>query len=82
MLLWLAAIAAATIPFTSLIGWASPALGMQGSASMAALGVDLVALLGALCFAWMARSAAHRVEYGPADSVWAASHRQLQEATR
>lgn len=81
-LLWLAAIAAAAIPFTSLFSWASPALGMQGSASMAALGVDLVAFSAALCFVWMARSAAHRVQYGPADSVWAASHRQLQEAAR
>jgi hypothetical protein len=55
---------------------------MQGSASMAALGVDLVAFFAALCFVWMARSAARRVEYGPADSVWAASHRQLREVAR
>ena len=68
-LLWLAAIAAAAIPFTSLFSWASPALGMQGSASMAALGVDLVALSAALCFVWMARSAAHRVR------IWARRQR-------
>jgi hypothetical protein len=81
-LLWLAAIAAAAIPLTTLTGWTSPALGMQGSASMAALGVDLVALFAALCFVWMARSAARRAEYGPADSVWAAPQRQLREAAR
>ncbi|TLG75093.1 PepSY-associated TM helix domain-containing protein [Methylocystis sp. B8] len=81
-LLWLAAIATAAIPLTTLTGWTSPALGVQGSASLAALGVDLVALFSALCFVWMARSAAHRVEFGTADSVWAAPQRQLREAAR
>ena len=81
-LLWLAALTTAAVPFTTLTIWTLPALGMHGSASMAALGVDLVALCAALCFAWMARATAHRVEYGPADSVWAAPHRQLGEAAR
>ncbi len=81
-LLWLAALSTAAIPLTTVTNWAVPALGMRASASMAAVGVDLVALCAALCFVWMARATARRVEYGPADSVWAASHRQLGEAAR
>lgn len=81
-LLWLAALATAAIPLTTLASWIAPALGMHASASMAAFGVDLVALCAALCFVWMARAAARRVEYGPTDSVWAAPRRQLREAAR
>jgi uncharacterized iron-regulated membrane protein len=81
-LLWLAALATAALPLMTLASWMFPALGMRPSASMAALGVDFVALCSALCFVWMARATARRVEYGPPDSVWAASRRQLTEATR
>lgn len=79
-LLWLAALATAAIPLTALAGWAFPALGMHASASMAALGVDLVSLAVALCFATLARAAARRAKFGPADSVWAAPHRSLEES--
>ncbi len=74
-LLWLAALATAAIPLSTLAVWSFPALGMHASASMAALGVDFVSLSFALSFVWMARAAAHRVKHGPPDSVWAASHR-------
>jgi uncharacterized iron-regulated membrane protein len=79
-LLRLAALATAAIPLTTLAGWTLPALGMHPSASLAALGVDFVALGAALSFLWMARAAAHRANHGPTDSVWAASHRRLSEA--
>lgn len=78
-LLWLAALSTAAIPFTTLMSWAIPALGMRGSASMAAVGVDLVAFAGALCFLWIARATARRAEYGPTDSVWAAPRRQFRQ---
>lgn len=78
-LLRLAAVSTAAIPLTTLAAWATtwalPSLGMRPSASLAALGVDLVALCGAFGFALMARAAARRSEEGPADSVWAAPHR-------
>ncbi len=74
-LLWLAALATAAIPLTTLAGWTFPAIGMHASASTAALGVDFVSLSFALSFVWMARAAAHRAKYGPADSVWAAPSR-------
>lgn len=79
-LLRLAALATVAIPLTTLAGWTIPALGMRGSGSLAAFGVDLVALGAALTFVWMAGAAARRAEYGPVDSVWAAPRRKLREA--
>lgn len=69
-LLFLAAAATAAIPLTSLVGWAAPGLGPWASAD--ALGVDLVAVCAALCFAAMARAAKRRLVQGPDDSVWSA----------
>lgn len=80
-LLWLAALSTAVIPLTTLTSWALPAFGMRTSASMAALGVDLVALCAALCFVWMARATAHRFKYGPVDSVWATKRQAPSETT-
>jgi uncharacterized iron-regulated membrane protein len=71
-LLWLAALATAAIPLTTLVGWSFPALGMHASASIAAFGVDFVALASALSFFMIARAASRRAKYGPANSVWAA----------
>jgi uncharacterized iron-regulated membrane protein len=71
-LLWLAAASTLCIPASSLLGWALPALGLWANTSTAALGVDATALAGALCFMWMARATARRVESGPAASVWSA----------
>ncbi|MFT3803665.1 MAG: PepSY-associated TM helix domain-containing protein [Burkholderiaceae bacterium] len=71
-LLWLCAAATLAIPVTSLLAIMLPALGMWAHGSAATVGVDVVAFIGALCFAWMARATARRVRYGPADSVWSA----------
>lgn len=69
-LLWLAALCTAAIPLTTLIGWLWPGAGPWAHGSAAALGVDAVALAGALGLAWMARVTARRVQNGPEDSVW------------
>ncbi|MGD9657351.1 MAG: PepSY-associated TM helix domain-containing protein [Methylocystis sp.] len=78
-LLRLAALATAAIPLTTLAAWTFPALGMHGSASVAALAVDFVSLAAALSFFLMARAASRRAKYGPSDSVWAAPHRSVGE---
>jgi uncharacterized iron-regulated membrane protein len=75
-LLVLAALAAATIPAASIIGWLAPATGLWGSADCASLGVDVAAALGALCFGWLATQARRRVTMGATDSVWSRSARQ------
>lgn len=72
-LLWLAAGATLLIPLSSAAGWCLPALGWWAHADSAALGVDLLGLTGAFCFAGMAHATAHRVKHGPRDSVWAAA---------
>lgn len=71
-LLRLAAFAAAAVPFTTALAWAAPGLGPWPSADPESLGVDLVALCGALCFASMASAMKRRIEHGPEDSVWSA----------
>lgn len=71
-LLWLAAVLALSIPLTTLLAWLLPSLGLWGHTSLATLGVDITALVGALGFAWMARATARRVQSGPVDSVWSA----------
>ncbi|WP_051021849.1 hypothetical protein [Thioflavicoccus mobilis] len=74
---------AAAIPLTSLLGWTGRALGGEAGpwaqAGAAALGVALVALLAAPCFAWMARATHWRGLAGPRDSFWSA-HRPLAAA--
>ncbi|MFB1484933.1 PepSY-associated TM helix domain-containing protein [Corallococcus sp. RDP092CA] len=67
-LLWGAALFTLAIPLTTLVGWLAPVLGPW--ATWDALGVDLTALAGAFCFAWMARATARRAHAGPEDSVW------------
>lgn len=81
-LLWLAALCTAAIPLTTLVGWLWPGAGPWAHGSAAALGVDAVALAGALGLAWMARATARRVREGQADSVWSLSApRGAQAAT-
>ena len=69
-LLWASATATAAIPATTLLGWLAPGLGLWASTGL--IGVDLVALAGALGLAAMARRMARRVRTGPQDSVWSA----------
>ena len=71
-LLRLCAAATLAIPLTSLAALLFPALGLWAHGSAAAIGVDVAACIGALCFAWMARATARRVQHGPVDSVWSA----------
>ena len=69
-LLWLCAAFTVAIPLTTLLAWTLPLLGMWAYGSAATIGVDVVAFIGALCFAWMAIATARRVKHGPADSIW------------
>ncbi|HHK4071170.1 PepSY-associated TM helix domain-containing protein [Pseudomonas aeruginosa] len=72
-LLWSAALLTLCIPLTTLQGWLVPATSFWAHTSPATLGVDAVALAGALCFAWMARTTAHRTAQGRDDSVWSSA---------
>ncbi|MFT4173836.1 MAG: PepSY-associated TM helix domain-containing protein [Rhodocyclaceae bacterium] len=74
-LLWLCALATLAIPVTTLLAWLVPALGWWAHVSAATLGVDLTALAGALCLAWMARATSRRLRNGRPDSVWTVSPR-------
>jgi hypothetical protein len=69
-LLWLCAAATMAIPLTTLLAALFPALGMWAHGSAATIGVDVVACIGALCFAWMAVATTRRIRNGPADSIW------------
>jgi uncharacterized iron-regulated membrane protein len=69
-LLWLCAAATMAIPLTTLVALLFPALGMWAHGSAATIGVDVVAFLGALGFAWMALATMRRITTGPADSIW------------
>ena len=69
-LLWLCVAFTVAIPLTTLLAWTFPGLGMWAHGSAAAIGVDVVAFIGALSFAWMAIATARRVKHGPADSIW------------
>ena len=69
-LLWLCAAATMAIPLTTLAALLFPALGMWAYGSAATIGVDVVAFIGALCFAWMAVATQRRVTSGPPDSIW------------
>lgn len=75
-LLWLCAAATMAIPLTTLLAALFPAFGMWAHGSAGALGVDVMAFVGALCFAWMARATARRVKLGPVDSVWSVRRRE------
>lgn len=63
-LLWFAAAAAAAIPMTTLV---TTLFTDRGATT---LGVDFVAAVGSLCFAWMAQANRHRAIQGPQQSVW------------
>lgn len=78
-LLWLSAAGTMAIPLTTLAALLFPALGMWAHGSAATIGVDVVALIGALCFAWMAVATQRRITTGPADSIW--SVRKADAAT-
>ncbi len=78
-LLWLCATATMAIPLTTLTALLLPALGMWAHGSTATIGVDVVAFVGALCFAWMAVATQRRITTGPADSIW--SIRKADAAT-
>lgn len=69
-LLWLSAAATMAIPLTTLAALLVPALGMWAHGSAGTVGVDVVAFIGALCFAWMAVATARRTRSGTTDSIW------------
>jgi len=70
-LLWAAAAVTLAIPVLSLLAGMAPSLGLWAWAD--SLGVDLIALAGAVLFAALARMAARRAHHGPQDSVWSRS---------
>lgn len=78
-LLWLCAAATMAIPLTTLAALLFPAFGMWAHSSAATIGVDVVAFVGALCFAWMAVATMRRITTGPADNIW--SVRKADAAT-
>jgi uncharacterized iron-regulated membrane protein len=78
-LLWLCAAATMAIPLTTLTALLFPELGMWAYGSAATIGVDVVAFVGALCFAWMAVATMRRIRNGPTDSIW--SIRKADAAT-
>lgn len=78
-LLWLCAGATMAIPLTTLLALLLPVLGLWAHGSAATIGVDAVAFVGALSFAWMAAATARRITTGPADSIW--SIRKADAAT-
>jgi hypothetical protein len=61
------------VPLASAVGWLFPSTGMWFEP--AAAGVDVCALIGAGCFAWMLRATAKRAATGRQDSVWGYSAR-------
>lgn len=71
-LLGVAAALTFAIPLTSLLAWTFPSLGLWVHGSVAALGVDVTAFIGALCLVWMARVTQRRIQAGASDSVWSA----------
>lgn len=80
-LLWLCAAATMAIPLTTLVALLFPALGMWAYGSAATIGVDVVAFVGALGFAWMALATMHRITTGPADSIWSVRKVSEQPST-
>jgi len=71
-----AALFTALIPLTSLCAVLVPATRLWASSSGAALGVDVVALLGALVLMLFGQAAARRARTAPTDSVWHAASAQ------
>lgn len=81
-LLWLCVAATITIPVTTLVALLFPALGMWAHGSAATIGVDVVAFIGALCFAWMAIATARRIRNGSSDSIWSVRKAEDRTAAR
>lgn len=81
-LLWLCAAATMAIPLTTLLAALFRALGMWAHGSAATIGVDVVAFVGALCFAWMAVATKRRITSGPADSIWSVRKADLATPSR
>ncbi|SKC96464.1 Uncharacterized iron-regulated membrane protein [Burkholderia sp. CF099] len=75
-LLLCAVIATAALPLTSVAGWLFPSTNWWAGSSDGSLAVDIVAALGAACYAWMWRATARRVSMGRTDSVWFDRSRQ------
>ena len=75
-LLMLATLTTIALPLTSLAGWLFPSTNGWAGGSEGALAVDIVATLGAACYAWMWRATARRVSMGRTDSVWFDRSRQ------
>jgi hypothetical protein len=69
-LLWLAAFTTLAIPVTSLIAILVPSLGMWSHSSMGTIAVDIVAVVGGFCFAYLAKKTHHRAYHGKPDSMW------------
>jgi len=78
-LLWLCAVATMAIPLTTVAALLFPALSMWAHGSAATIGVDLVAFIGALCFACMAVATTRRIKHGSVDSIW--SIRKAEDRT-
>lgn len=72
-LLWLATYSTLAIPVTSILAVLIPSLGMWSHNSMGAIAVDIVALAGGLCLAYLARKTRNRAYHGKADSIWSIS---------
>jgi uncharacterized iron-regulated membrane protein len=72
-LLTLAMCATLLVPLASVFGWLAPSTGLWFEP--AAAGVDVCALIGTGCFAWMLRATARRAATGRQDSVWGSSAR-------
>jgi len=61
------------VPLASVVGWLFPSTGLWFEPAVA--GVDVCALIGAGCFAWMLQATAKRAATGRQDSVWGYSAR-------
>jgi uncharacterized iron-regulated membrane protein len=75
-LAYVAAVGALSLPLTSAVALTAPGLGPWAAADPISVGVDIVALCAALCFAALARVTARRAELGPIDSVWSARRQE------
>ncbi len=80
-LLLLAVMSTAAMPLTSFVGWLAPSTHWWAGGSGGSLAVDIVAAIGAACYAWMWRATARRVSTGRADSVWFDRSRQKSVVT-
>ena len=80
-LLWFAAAATLAIPLATLVGVLWPGSGLWAHRHAVALGVDLVAVVGAMAFVMMARATARRQMQGERQGVWSATRPQPPQLT-